>query len=95
MGVTNGDVIRVVTRRGSVELPAMVDTKLMDGHVWMPNGFGMQYPAGEGGYDGPTETVGVNMNDYTDIADRDPFSGCPHHRYVPCRLEPVTVMASL
>ena len=93
IGVANGDTIRVVTKRGSVELPAMVDTKLMDGHVWMPNGFGMKYPAGEGGYDGPTETVGVNMNDYTDIAARDPFSGCPHHRYVPCRLEPVGVAA--
>ncbi len=46
----------------------MVDTKLMDGHVWMPNGFGMTYPVGEGSYDGLTETIGVNMNDYTDIA---------------------------
>ena len=57
----------------------------------MPNGFGMQYPSGEGGYEGSTETVGVNMNGYTDLADRDPFSGCPYHRYVPCRLEPVGV----
>jgi anaerobic selenocysteine-containing dehydrogenase len=89
MGVSNGDTIRVVTKRGSVELPATIDAKLMDGHVWMPNGFGMQYPSGEDGYDGPTESVGVNMNDYTDLAARDPFSGCPHHRYVPCRLEPV------
>ena len=89
LGVANGDAIRVVTKRGSVELPAIIDAKLMDGHVWMPNGFGMQYPSGEGGYDGPVEIVGVNMNDYTDIADRDPFSGCPYHRYVPCRLEAV------
>lgn len=89
LGVTNGETLRVVTKRGSVELPAMIDAKLMDGHVWMPNGFGMQYPAGKGGHDGPTETAGVNMNAYTDVADRDPFSGCPHHRYVACRLEPV------
>ena len=53
----------------------------------MPNGFGMLYPTeGNGGDAGST---GVNMNAYTDTADRDPFSGCPYHRYVPCQIERV------
>ena len=83
----DGDTVRIKTRRGAVELPAAVDKKLMDGHVWMPNGFGMLYPAeGNGGDAGST---GVNMNAYTDTADRDPFTGCPYHRFVPCRIERV------
>jgi hypothetical protein len=27
------------------------------------------------------------MNEFTDTADRDPFTGIPHHRYVRCRVE--------
>jgi anaerobic selenocysteine-containing dehydrogenase len=83
VGVRNGDTVRVVTRRGTVTLPAQVDAKLLDGHVWMPNGFGMHY-AGEGS----VHVDGANQNELTDVADRDPFTGIPHHRYVRCRLEP-------
>ena len=87
LGVLDGDTVRIKTRRGAVELPAAVDKKLLDGHVWMPNGFGMLYPTeGNGGDAGST---GVNMNAYTDTTDRDPFTGCPYHRYVPCRIERV------
>ena len=28
-----------------------------------------------------------NQNELTDVADRDPFTGIPHHRYVRCRVE--------
>jgi hypothetical protein len=28
-----------------------------------------------------------NQNELTDVADRDPFTGIPHHRYVACRVE--------
>jgi hypothetical protein len=71
----------------SAELPAEIDANLRDGHVWMPNGFGAAYPAkGDGD---ALEVQGANLNEITDAADRDPFTGCPHHRYVPCRLERV------
>ena len=55
----------------------------------MPNGFGMLYPTE--GSAGPevANLNGVNMNAYTDTADRDPFTGCPYHRFVPCQLERV------
>jgi hypothetical protein len=46
----------------------------------MPNGFGMRFPGVEG-------LVGVNQNELTDVMDRDPFTGIPHHRVVPCRVE--------
>jgi anaerobic selenocysteine-containing dehydrogenase len=83
LGVGRGDRLRVRTRRGAVTLPAEVDPKLQPGHVWMPNGFGMTYPELEGLVDG------ANQNELTDTADRDPFTGIPHHRFVPCRLERV------
>ena len=81
LGIRDGDAVVVTTRRGSVRLPAQVDAKLMAGHVWMPNGFGMRFPGVEG-------LVGVNQNELTDVMDRDPFTGIPHHRVVPCRVEP-------
>ena len=87
LGVHAGDEVRVSTPRGSVVLPAQIDAKLLDGHVWMPNGFGMLYPAGGNGV---LERHGANQNELTDTADRDPFTGIPHHRYVLCRIERVT-----
>jgi anaerobic selenocysteine-containing dehydrogenase len=81
LGVADGDPVRVATARGAVTLPAQLDAKLLAGHVWMPNGFGMVY--GE-------EVHGANQNELTDVADRDPFTGIPHHRYVRCRVERVT-----
>ena len=79
IGVRNGDPVRVSTRRGSVTLPAQVDAKLMAGHVWMPNGFGMVSADGT--------VQGANQNELTDVTDRDPFTGIPHHRHVRCRVE--------
>jgi anaerobic selenocysteine-containing dehydrogenase len=83
LGIGPGDALRVSTRRGSLTLPAQIDAKLLPGHVWMPNGFGMVCSAG----DGEARIDGVNQNEITDIADRDPFTGVPHHRYVLCQIE--------
>jgi anaerobic selenocysteine-containing dehydrogenase len=81
LGVRDGDAVRVSTRRGTLTMPAQIDTKLVAGHVWMPNGFGMI--SADGG------VQGANQNELTDVADRDPFTGIPHHRYVRCRVERV------
>ena len=89
VGVSDGDTVRLRTKRGQVELPAVVDKKLLDGHVWMPNGFGMLYPTEGSAGPEAANLNGVNMNAYTDSADRDPFTGCPYHRFVPCQLERV------
>jgi hypothetical protein len=58
----------------------------MDGHVWFPNGFGMSYPSGP---DGELEVQGANGNELSHAADRDPITGCPHHKYTLCRIERV------
>jgi len=84
LGVRDGDPVHVATRRGTVTLPTQIDAKLLPGHVWMPNGFGVTYPAGG---TGALAMQGANQNELTDVADRDPFTGIPHHRYVRCRIE--------
>jgi len=89
VGVSDGDTVCLRTKRGQVELPAVVDKKLLDGHVWMPNGFGMLYPTEGGAGPEAANLNGVNMNAYTDTADRGPFTGCPYHRFVPCQIERV------
>jgi anaerobic selenocysteine-containing dehydrogenase len=83
LGVKAGETVRVSTRRGSVELPAELDKNVSEGHVWIPNGFGMRYPNAQG----ELEAVGVNINELSDAADRDPISGCPQHKYTLCRVE--------
>jgi anaerobic selenocysteine-containing dehydrogenase len=84
LGVSNGDRVRLITRRGSLELPAAVDKRLQPGHVWVPNGFGARYPK-DG--TGELEPAGVNLNFLTAVEDRDPFTGCPQHKYTLCRVE--------
>ncbi len=81
--VTQGDLLRITTSRGSIVLPAAIDPKLQCGHVWMPNGFGVRF--GDG-IEGERVEQGANCNEITDAADRDPLTGCPHHRYVPVKL---------
>lgn len=51
----------------------------------MPDGFGMIHARGDA-----AQVDGASQNEITDLADRDPFTGIPHHRYVPCRLERVS-----
>jgi anaerobic selenocysteine-containing dehydrogenase len=84
LGIAAGDRVRLTTRRGSLELPAAVDKRLQPGHVWVPNGFGTRYPgAGTGGL----ETAGINLNFLSASEERDPFTGCPQHKYTLCRIE--------
>jgi len=85
LGIDDGARVRVSTRRGAVELPAAIDATLRDGHVIIPNGFGMAYPD----ENGRLVVQGVNVNELSDAADRDPISGCPHHKYTLCRVEAV------
>ena len=84
LGIAGGDRVRLVTKRGALELPAAIDKRLQPGHVWVPNGFGARYPKDGSG---ELETAGVNLNQITASDDRDPFTGCPMHKYTLCRVE--------
>jgi len=56
------------------------------GHVALPNGLGLGYPASGGAGD---VTTGIAPNELTATEDRDPFVGTPWHKHVPARLERV------
>jgi len=79
LGVAAKDSVVLATSRGEVTLPATIDKRLRRGHVLVPNGFGMKRTDAVG-------VDGVNLNELTASAERDPFTGCPHHKYVRCRV---------
>ena len=67
-------------------LPALPEKQVQKGHVHSPNGFGTKYPDPD---TGELKVAGVNINELTDAQDRDPFTGCPHFKYVRCNVERV------
>jgi anaerobic selenocysteine-containing dehydrogenase len=79
--VTAGDTVRLTTRRGSVVTLVDISDSMQRGHVSLPNGMGLTYPA--------SVTTGVAPNELTSSADRDPFVGTPWHKHVPARIERV------
>jgi len=82
LGVTDGDRVRVTTRRGSVEVPVEVTDIMLSGHVSLPNGLGLDEPDGTG----QMIRTGAAANELTASEDRDPFAGTPWHKHVRARL---------
>ncbi len=75
--VKDGQMARVTTEAGAVEIEVEVTEMAHRGHVVIPHGFGMIY-------DGKVH--GVNVNRLTKNTNRD-WLGTPMHRYVRCRVE--------
>jgi formate dehydrogenase len=76
--------VRLTTRRGSVVVPVEVSDTMQRGHVSLPNGLGVSYPA-----DADDAVTGVAPNELTATEDRDPYVGTPWHKHVPARVERV------
>lgn len=74
--VKDGQMVRVTTEAGSVDIEVEVTDMASRGHVVIPHGFGMSY-------DGKVH--GVNVNRLTKNTNRD-WLGTPMHRYVKCRI---------
>lgn len=79
LNVKDGQMVRVTTEAGSVDIEVEVTETAHRGHVVIPHGFGMVYDGG---------IHGVNVNRLTKNTNRD-WLGTPMHRYVPCRVEAV------
>lgn len=77
LSMTDGQMVRVTTEAGSLEIELEITDTARKGHVVIPHGFGMVY-------DG--KAYGVNVNRLTKNTHRD-WLGTPMHRYVPCRVE--------
>jgi len=83
LGVADGDIVRVTTKRGSVTATVEVNDIMQPGHVSLPNGLGLDYPE-EGG---TAVVTGAAPNELTASEDRDWLAGTPWHKHVPARLD--------
>ncbi|HWN66872.1 MAG TPA: molybdopterin-dependent oxidoreductase [Haliangium sp.] len=86
LGVAAGDSVRLVTRKDAVVVSVEVSDSMMPGHVSLPNGLGVLYPA-DPAADAERRATGVAPNELTAVEDRDPFVGTPWHKHVPARVE--------
>lgn len=87
IGVKSGGRVRITTPGGTAVAVVEVNDTLRDGHITLPNGFGLDYsPAG-----GNAEVTGVAPNELTTTDWRDEYAGTPWHKHVPARIEAVPV----
>jgi anaerobic selenocysteine-containing dehydrogenase len=84
-GVVDGGHALLTTRRGAARVHIEVSDRMQPGHISLPNGQGMDYPA----QGGDPRFTGVSLNELTHGADRDAFAGTPWHKHVPARVEAV------
>ncbi len=80
LGLKDGDIVKVSTEAGSVEVELEVTEQTCKRYVMIPHGFGLEFQG---------NTYGANANRLTKSTHRDRFAGTPFHRYIPCKVEPV------
>jgi len=85
LGLGDGDLARVTTKRAAVEVAIEITDTMQSGHVSLPNGLGLDYK----GIDLEVNPIGVAPNDLTASEDRDWVAGTPWHKSVPARVEAV------
>ena len=83
LGFSDGETVRLRTRRGSADVPVEVTAMMQAGHISLPNGEGMDYSPRDSG----PRRVGVAPNDLTAAAERDFLAGTPWHKHVPAQVE--------
>ena len=85
VGVADGKRARLSTRRGSVEVLVQISDRMQRGHLSLPNGLGLDFPA----TDGQRVQAGVGPNELTGSEDRDWIAGTPWHKSTPAHVEPL------
>jgi anaerobic selenocysteine-containing dehydrogenase len=85
LGLASGGRARLTTKRASVEVSVEVSDTMQPGHVSLPNGLGLDFPAA----DGTRACAGVAPNELTAGEDRDWLAGTPWHKHVPARVEAI------
>jgi anaerobic selenocysteine-containing dehydrogenase len=85
LGLEDGGLARLRTRRGTAVVAVELSDTMLSGHVSLPNGLGLDYPDGHG----TITATGLAPNELTSCADRDPIAGTPHHKHVRAHLEAV------
>lgn len=81
-GISTGDRVRLSTRRGSVEMYALVSDDIVRGAI--------EASAMGGGPLGPEAWRKANVNELTDLQRYDPISGFPVYKALLCRVDKVS-----
>jgi anaerobic selenocysteine-containing dehydrogenase len=82
LGLENGGQARITTPTGTALTFVEVNARMQQGHVSLPNGFGLDNAEAEG-----LVRSGVALNELTAAQDCDPIAGTPWHKHVPARVE--------
>jgi anaerobic selenocysteine-containing dehydrogenase len=87
--VVDGDVVRIASPHGEIELPVMVTKDIVAGVVAVPHGWGHK---GTGGWRIANGAGGANVNRLMSSApaDLERLAGMAHLTGVPVRVEPVS-----
>ena len=78
LNMRDGEMVKVSTEAGSVEIELEVTERTRKGYVMIPHGFGLEY----GGVE-----YGANANRLAKNTHRDRFAATPLHRFIPCRVD--------
>lgn len=81
LGLNDGQTVKITTEAGSENIELEITDTARVGHVIMPHGLGLIHAG---------QKYGANVNRLTKNSNRDPIAGTPLHRFVPCRVEPVS-----
>jgi anaerobic selenocysteine-containing dehydrogenase len=84
LGITDGETVTLVTDTSTVSIAAKVTDDIYPGNLSIPHGFGLLHTNKE---TGKLEQIGVNVNELISADRREPMTGNPIHKYIPCRLE--------
>lgn len=85
LGIESDGLARVVTEAGEGVTSVEITDSMQPGHVSLPNGLGLAYPA----EDGTAHRPGIAPNELTSLKHRDALAGTPWHKHVPARIEAV------
>ena len=91
--VANGDLARVTSRAGCIEIPVEVTDQIMPGVVSIPHGWGHNLPGTQTLI--ANEHAGTNTNILTESEALDPLSGNATLSGIPVRVEAIAAPASV
>lgn len=80
LGFEDGQMVRVSTKAGSLEIPVEYTWQTSRGYCLIPHHFGYKFQG---------KTVGTHVNILTSHKDIDELTGNPIWRYTPCRVEAI------
>ena len=93
LGLEDGGRVLVTTAAGATEATVEITDAMLPGHVSLPNGQGVDYPAadGEGTATGRASrsSPACPQTSSPPSAGAIRLAGTPWHKHVPARLEPI------